>query len=302
MSHQTITEGLCYLGFMSASENPRLILEGCKNLIAKYMAHHHANGTPLIVNTMGWVTGLGLSLLQSILHMLPVTHLVAFSQGDANPYEYVQQALFEASPYTKPFSANEAPQVAYVSPSPASGTAATRLRRYTPSELRSMTFSAYFLGKFDRAEDIILYENGSSFRCEEPIEVSLDSIRVFKGNRPMNTRDGIELLSLNLAVVALAHTSNGKTRPLNSISLGVIRSIDQNSRKIRILTPLSPEDLNQSKVNAIIIGSQYLPSTFLQTPENVNGPYLNYTESNLPALPGSGARKTRNNIGRKYNQ
>lgn len=302
MSHQTITEGLFYTGFLSPGENPKMIMRGAKSLITKYLTSYHSNGIPLIVNTMGWVTGLGLSLLQTFFHLLPTTHLVAFSQGDPNPFEYVQTALFEASPFAKPYSANDAPHVAYVNPSEASGTATSRLRRYTPVELRNFTFSAYFLGSYDKNENRVCYPetSGFTFRSAVPLEVSLDRICIVKDSKKIDPHDTMNLMACNLAVAGLAHLNPRFPYPLNCTGLAIIRSIDLKHRKIQIITPFKVEDLESSSINCLVVGGLYLPTSFIQTPENSNGPYISYSGSSLSRVPGASARKARNNISRKY--
>lgn len=263
MSHQCITEGLVYLGTMSPSDDPKGYLKGAKQLINQYLCDYHPNGIPLVVNTMGWVTGLGMSLLQSLLHAAPVTHMIAFSNGEQEPYGYVQQALFESSGFSPAFSAEQAPQTAYVHASESSGTASSRLSRISPVDLRSLTFSSYFLGKFDAALSRMVYETGScppSFRSAQPLTIPIASIRVKCTDQSVRIPKEHLPLALNLAMVGLANFDNGRTQ---CYALGLVRSVDPVKGLYYVITPASAEFLEEKKINCFMFGRIQLPNTFL---------------------------------------
>ncbi len=183
MCHQSITDELIYFGSMSPSDDPRRYLDGARRLFQRYLTKYHTNGIPLIVNTMGWITGLGLSLLQTVLHMIPVTHMVAFSQSETINFSYVQTMLFEASQFTTPFTEPDAPQVAYVQAAAAAGTSTSRLNRVSPVDLRSLTFSSYFLGTFNVDLDRILFTKENDFRSAIPFAIPISKIQLYETDK-----------------------------------------------------------------------------------------------------------------------
>lgn len=298
VSHQGLTEGLIFLGCMSPQENPKAYLDACSRLLHRYMAEFHANGIPLIVNTMGWTTGLGMSLLQALLHVIPVSHMVAFGQGEQSPFDYVQDALFRASDFSKGrvFTADDAPSIAHVQPAEASGSQSLRVNRVTPADQRALTFSAYFLGRYDPGLGRMVFPGGAlSFRTCVPVAVSMDLVRF---TRTSHGGPGqLEALAANLAVVGLA-TYSERTKVPECVGLGLVRSVDRRSRLLYVLTPVPVELLCSANVNCLVLGDVYLPSTFLTGTDNADGPYLSYTGTNAAA--GHTARKARTNLNRKW--
>lgn len=295
-THQSMVDGLEYLGFLTPTEDPKLYLSSCKRLFAKFLASGHSAGIPLIVNTMGWTTGLGLSLLQSLLHMAPVSHLVAFSAGGAEPFAYVQEALFQETKFTPAFTPAEAPQVAYIEPAEAAGSATTRLKRVNPVDLRNLVFSSYLLGRFEPSIDRMLYPiKPITFRTAVPIAVSFDQIQIRTSSHQL-PRSKLENLAVNLAIVGLAsRTPSG----VETVGIGLVRSVDLTNRRYLILTPVPVDILQEARVNCFILGSQYLSSNFVCTEENASGPYISYEGFNSTVNTGSSARKVRSNIGRR---
>jgi polynucleotide 5'-hydroxyl-kinase GRC3/NOL9 len=281
---------------MSPADNPRNYLDGCQQLVDLYLKAFFPQQIPLVVNTMGWVTGLGLSVLQHLLHLLPTTHIVAFSNGEAGPYDYVQQSLFEPSPFSankEVFKEEDVPNVAYLDPAEASGGPSSRLLRYNPAEMRSFTFWTYFMGKYSQEHDEMRYESKfTSFKSAHPFCVPIDQIKLVFPNDTVLPK-GLDLLALNLAVVGLAHWDGYKHV---TIAVGLVRSIDMRKRLFYILTPLGLDRLSQ--VTAFVVGALRIPPSILCLVDNADGPYLSY--ANYLSNTGSGIRKTRNNIGRKW--
>lgn len=298
IAHQSITEGLVFLGTTSPADDPKAYTNGAKMLTAKYLSHYLPSGIPLIVNTMGWVTGLGMSFLQSLLQMLPTTHVIAFPQKEAEPFEYTQEALFEKSAFSAGFSLDNAPHVAYVQPSESSGTASSRLQRISPNELRSLTFSSYFLGSY--SEGSMLYKAEKlTFRSALPLKVPIAAIRIVAADKKCTVPRGLEMMAVNLALVGLAHLSS-PTASINCVGLGLVRSVDVQNGVFHVITPVPVGTLRECQVNCFVLGRIHLPASFLTTGENSQGPYLSYQINASGAGTGGLARKTRNNIGRKY--
>lgn len=87
----------CYYGFSSAGHLPAHYLKCCKILADYYVLHLYTQGIPLIVNTPGWVRGLGkdfLIELTSLLgpsHLVYLTHIDAISVGDFEAEEFESQ-------------------------------------------------------------------------------------------------------------------------------------------------------------------------------------------------------------------
>jgi len=264
LSHQALTDGLVYLGSPSPSDDPKAYTAGARRLVEMYLRQLRPNGIPLIVNTMGWVTGLGLSLLQGLLQMLPVTHVIAFGQANeiSDPFDYVQKVLFDKTPWSPGFTAESAPQVAYVQPAESSGTATSRVARISPVDLRAMTFAAYFLGKTNAHGHVVYPDQSPSFRSLTPLTVPISSIKIFYAEKNSKLPPKMDHLALNLAMVGLAHR-NASSGDIKCIGLGIVRSVDRQQGFYSILTPIPLATLREANVNCFILGRIYLPNTFL---------------------------------------
>jgi hypothetical protein len=221
---------------------------------------------------------------------------VAFSNGESGAYDYVQQSLFEPSPFSPDkvtFKEEDVPNVAYLDPAEASGGPSSRLLRYNPAEMRSFTFWTYFMGKYSQEYDEMKYDiKRISFKSALPFAVPIDQIKLIFPNETVLPK-GLDLLALNLAVVGLARWDGNRHV---TIAVGLIRSIDITKRLFYVLTPLCLDMI--SKVSAFVVGALRIPPSVLCLADNADGPYLSY--ANFVSNTGSTSRKTRNNIGRKW--
>ena len=79
--HQRIPDVSCYFGSMSPTENTGHFFACCKNFIKKL--EHYLNQSnidaPVVINTMGWITGLGFELLQFIMQLVQPTHVISLT-------------------------------------------------------------------------------------------------------------------------------------------------------------------------------------------------------------------------------
>lgn len=300
LAHQCITEGLVFLGTVSPADDPNAYINGAKMLASKYLTKFLPSGIPLVVNTMGWVTGMGMSFLQSLLQLLPTTHVIAFPQKDTEPFEYVQEALFEKTPFSQGFALNNAPQVAYVQPAESSGTASSRLQRISPIELRSFTFSAYFLGIYRQGRMCYASEN-LTFRSMTPLKVPIASIRIVSSDKKCKIPNGLNLLAINLALVGLAHVT-GLPTIIDCVGLGLVRSVNVKEGYFYVITPVPVEVLRTQQINCFVIGRIHLPATFMTSAANANGPFISYQSASSGIGAGGVVRKARTNIVRKYGQ
>lgn len=73
----------CYYGFASAGDLPVHYLNCCRSLVAHYTQHLYTQGMPLIVNTPGWVRGLGKDFLIEITKLINPNQLVYLTHNDA---------------------------------------------------------------------------------------------------------------------------------------------------------------------------------------------------------------------------
>ncbi|RPA75579.1 hypothetical protein BJ508DRAFT_365581, partial [Ascobolus immersus RN42] len=76
-----------HYGYTSAAADPDYYKTCTARLFAAYRTHlERMPGTPLVVNTSGWIKGIGLELLQSFLTSLHVTHLLHLESTPNGPF------------------------------------------------------------------------------------------------------------------------------------------------------------------------------------------------------------------------
>lgn len=87
----------CYYGFSSAGTLPAHYLKCCKVLAEYYTLHLYPKGIPLVINTPGWVRGLGKDFLIELTgltnpsQLVYLTHNDAISVGDFEAEEFESQ-------------------------------------------------------------------------------------------------------------------------------------------------------------------------------------------------------------------
>lgn len=181
-THQHTQPSECrYLGFTSPTSNPMAYIEACRSLLsAKMHKHDHR----MIVNTMGWLTGLGLELLTELIKSVKPTHLVFFQDGPRDgPFDrFVQQ-------YTRIREEEDEDSfdIAYLDPKsilePASSALSPLAFRFRPAEQRDLAMQAYFKGSERVAVPLkairILYTWKTMVRlCIDSLLISLSLLKI----------------------------------------------------------------------------------------------------------------------------
>ncbi|XP_072442505.1 polynucleotide 5'-hydroxyl-kinase NOL9 [Chiloscyllium punctatum] len=77
--HQCDPRKMVYYGDVSCERDLDRYLE-----IAKYLYTGYRKETPLVINTMGWIKGFGLSILVDLIRLLAPTHVVQFESAERN--------------------------------------------------------------------------------------------------------------------------------------------------------------------------------------------------------------------------
>lgn len=73
----------CYYGFSSATTYPVHFIQCCRRLVDHYTEHLLPQGISLIVNTPGWLRGLGKEFLEQLTELIHPNQLVYMTHNDA---------------------------------------------------------------------------------------------------------------------------------------------------------------------------------------------------------------------------
>lgn len=234
--------GAYFFGHTTSKADPTMYLEMLTLLLQKYTdivnQEHGGDGTklPLLINTDGWVKGLGMEILATLLHTLTPNHVIQIL-GDYRS----KQFDLPLSPTTKLHLAR-----AYNVDSPVD--LGTVLSIPSPA-YRSLRLCTYFLqttsmwdhcdfGQFGIIDDDNEIAHGLA--SAKPVVVSMDAVQVlWRGECAATLDQHLLWNALNGSVVGLCDDRTGGT----CRGLGIVRSIDHRKRLAFVLTPVPMKDL-----------------------------------------------------------
>lgn len=282
---------------------------------------------------MGWVTGLGLQLLQAVLQTFRPTYIVSFDgvgRGRDAPHggcvpEYVEQAMFSPCPIFSgiqfsPLSDEQLSLQVTISPvSGGPGTGGVDEGSLSPRERRDLMWSAYFRRTFE-APGLMRYDFTRSMSLFKPFRVSWDQIvvaltptlaaRVPKRHVPTlligsvvglcrSITDSGGSLARSPSVLPILYL-RPDDEPVNCLGAALVRSIDMKMRTIEIWTPHDLEFLRENLLYTLVVHPGFtIPSNLFLQEGQASGPYLSAASTYSSALAPH-IRKVRTNIRRKW--
>eukprot|EP00798_Chlamydomonas_sp_ICE-L_P003493 gene3490-13559_t len=305
-----------YLGDNSPQCDPETYV---KSVLSLYHQHLEVqqdpsaiSRPPLVINTHGWIRGLGFELLKQVLSEIKVTHVV---QG---PFWCNEGELCTASirRVYSPISVNHQGEITAIgaastagllpggrNPGPMSpggargGSGASTHRITKPVDGRALRGSC---------ESDDFWQTATAMASAVPYLVSLDDIDIdfMYGDVPASHVGK----ALNGAVVGLMaakrtrsaqvdweQPSSGDATLSRCLGIGVVRAVDMVKRQLFVLAPLT--EARMEEVCSLKVGKTELPPSLLQTGDYVS-PYISMF-SLAADTTGGGAIKSRKNIGRR---
>lgn len=290
---------------------------------------------PLVVNTQGWVKGLGADLLAQIEDLVQATHTFAFKSDGASIRDVDEQGAPDSTArqtnggLPEELTSTGSGQIIALSSIPVT----PLLSKYTAAEFRILSTVAYLHSKTSLRSDGS--ESSSSLRDSWAFDAPL--VRLLPWQLDLSTikevyltgegADGVIAedlaLALNGSVVALLERTpesfeeaeryiTGRSLPpptqTNCLGLAVIRSISPDLQTAHLLTPLDPSLLGRATI--LVKGELDLPVTamldWMSGPPSELGGLLGIKWEDVPLLQfkgadgvGMGRRKWRRNIMRK---
>ena len=244
---------------------------------------------PIIVNTMGWITGLGFEMLQFTLQLVKPSHVISLTNPPTSEADDFLSVAFYSKcrvDYTvKPITSQV--DVAYVAP------IAGSLGRpvFSPPDLRNILYTTYFHGKI--TSTVLDGFDTTLLTTMRPFSVKWTDISVIVCGKKYD-RDVLPAM-LNGSVVGLASEKSSLSQ---SYGLGLIRAVDPVKQLYYVLTPLPLAILRN--VNTFLLGTSCsIPYTLLLEDKDYidSTPYLS-CEVNCDAA-GSAVHRSRHNILRR---
>lgn len=323
-THLMIPDESFYLGTSNGSEVPFIYCKAIQNL--KF--NQSDKNIPIVINTMGWMTGLGLEFIINALQVFKPSHVLAFMAPENNE-DTIRKCLisnsFGSNVALNPEEADKV-YVRYMGNPVGDGPRG----KHSPSDQRNLAYWSYFFGNFNESSFFVIdrfdFSQLSSLR---PVVVPLSNVQLVSTSREFDlfdlirTRDNSDRFKLLeswllMRVVGFAVDEkfekigrwinlipNGKVSRVAEMKcpgVGLVRSIIRVSETrvhLHLLTPLPISIL--SKVNTLILGSLQLPLPLLSADTlslQSESPGFS-TQIVGTDVNGSGARKTRHNMRRK---
>ncbi|KAM6216890.1 polynucleotide 5'-hydroxyl-kinase NOL9 [Rhynchocyon petersi] len=311
-THQRTPQKMVYYGKTSCKDNYEHYIE-----IIKYVFSAYKRESPLIINTMGWVTDHGLLLLIDLIRLLLPSHVVQFSSGRSKYMPNLTPDYVDDTDglYTKSrprirnrgFHIPETENLEFGdeerdSPIVFAGHQLICVRtefafRKTPRNrelhnkvLRDLAILGY-LGQLQHPDPKAV----SPLHGLIPYQVPFNAValRIMHSDvAPTHI-----LYAVNASWIGLCKIQdevkgfvNGpvllaQTPLCDCVGFGICRGIDMEKRLYHILTPVPPEELRD--VNCLLIGAISIPHCVFKNQPGVEGtiPYVT-TDYNL-SLPGA---------------
>lgn len=273
-THVRTPEKAYFLGHVSPASQPDSYCTAIRSLIEH--ARQVAPRAPLLVNTMGWVNGLGLSLLVDVIRWLCPTdlvQLVAEAQNGETPLPPLDDTLLRsACGWMTSRSGSDGlwpldDLSCYVLPG-----STYRGRSWARAKREAMVLA--YLGRKGSADGYHLPETPYWLWNTTPLRVPWCAMVVHDCDNSVPKKD--LLYALRGSVVALCFVPVDKMLetenpsypkfidscgPYECLGYGLVRAIDPLEQIFYITTPEPPERL--SEVNALIRGDIHLPESLL---------------------------------------
>ena len=295
-----------FIGSTSVSSDPDFYVQCVLSLYGAFQrrALGETSVRPLIINTNGWIQGLGFDVLYSCLHAMRVTHLIRLD-GDSSRQNLPRGIFWKPQP--------DAQVLEYVLPaisSSAPGTIAARELRhtlapifriaqqsYTAADKRNLMwikFAAMCCSSYSSHQGQEWFSTiGDSLASEKPYAVSLDSLTITSTYGFIPEKEMFRVLNGSIVGLCAASSAKEKT-PLKCLGMGIIRSVNIATRTLYILTP-EPENVLKL-VQHFVVGKIDLPTSILQT-QRFKSPYLALHALSADGT-AAGSGKSRNNLQR----
>ncbi len=321
-THLMVPDDSIYLGTSNGSEVPFILCRAMQTLKSNYNSTCNNTKGPVVINTMGWMTGLGLELIITALQVFKPSHVLAFMAPENNE-DIIRKCLMSNSFGSNgALSAEEADrvQIRYMGNPVGDGPRG----KHSPADQRHLAYWSYFFGLMSSSFQIDRFDFTRQLSSLRPAVVPLSNVQLVSTSREFDlfhlirgNSNRIKSLEsyLLMRIVGIAQDEKfekgnrwvnfGKASLVAEMTcsgVGLIRSIVRISESrvhLHIMTPLPISIL--SNTNTLILGSLQLPLPLLSADSlslRSESPGFS-TQTVGTDVNGSSARKTRHNMRRK---
>ncbi|KAJ7945935.1 Polynucleotide 5-hydroxyl-kinase NOL9 [Quillaja saponaria] len=220
-------------------------------------------GLPLVVNTPGWVKGVGYDALVHMLNYIDPTHVVKIRIS-------AESKNLPAGQFWLDEEYNETVNLIEINSARQDSFNRSVLVQKDARLMRDFRLMAYFRQCFPSSRNITtIKELAHALASHPPFEVSISSVKVRHLYCQVPSTE--KFYSLNATIVGLAVESEDSENLPWSVGLGIVRGIDTFKGVLFVLTPVPQSSLE--KVNLLLQGLIQIPTCLLQV-QGCISPYM----------------------------
>lgn len=220
-------------------------------------------GLPLVINTPGWVKGIGYDILVDMLKYMSPSYVVKICIS-------AEKKNLPAGPFWLEEEEYSAANIIEMNSARQDSFNRSVLIQKDARLLRDLRMMAYFRQCFPSDMSITtIKELARALAAHPPFEVSISSVKIKHLHCQVPKAE--IFYSLNATVVGLAVTTEGSESFPHCVGLGIVRGIDTIKGVLYVITPV-PQNLLE-KVDLLLQGYIQIPSCLLQV-QGCVAPYL----------------------------
>lgn len=261
-----------FFGDISSKRNPTAYLTFIFSLYDHYRKEYYMKSTtdcqdsaglPLVINTPGWVKGIGYEILVDMLKYMSPTHVVKICIS--SEIKNLPAGVFW-------LDEGNADKVTVIEINSARRDHLKRslLVQKDSQLLRDLRVMAYFRQCFPSEMNIsTIKELARALAAHPPYEISISSIKIKHIHCEVPKTE--TFYSLNATIVGLAVSSGVSDQLPHCVGLGIVRGIDTSKGLLYVITPVPQQTLED--VDLLLQGFIPIPTCLLQV-QGCISPYL----------------------------
>ncbi|EME32523.1 uncharacterized protein Gasu_02980 [Galdieria sulphuraria] len=300
LTHETYDSTMSYfIGVVTPRERLQIYKDAIQRLASEMYLGACRTGAPCVINTHGWTSGLGLTILQFLFHLLQPTDVIQLEMTDNT--SKLSEEWFDSGRFKHNVQKWKLTRDLSTSSSGNGGDGI----RLSSSEKRHLQLFAYFCPESvfflsppsSAVSQTVAYYIGNHFAQLPVYQVLVRDMQVYSIDGEVNM-EHMEALLLGVVVGLCWNVektdSLKECEPLRCYGLGLVKAIERDRTILYISTPVCESKLKQ--VNTLVVSRfiQLSPAAYLWTgptePHFVSWDGLSYASSEM---------RSRNNIPRK---
>ncbi|XP_059640011.1 polynucleotide 5'-hydroxyl-kinase NOL9-like isoform X2 [Cornus florida] len=252
-----------FFGDISSKRDPTTYLKSIFSLYDYYwnkycMFNKRENpgntGLPLVINTPGWVKGIGYDILVDMLKYIAPTHVVKICIS-------AESKNLPTGPFWLDEGDDTAVNLIEVNSARQDSLKRSILKSNNARDLRDQRILDYFKQCFPTDLNVIFIKDlANALASHPPYEISISSVKIKHLHCQVPTAE--TFYSLNATIVGLAVSSADYEHLPSCVGLGIVRGIDTSKQLLYIITPV-PQNILE-KVDLLLQGFIQIPTCLLQ--------------------------------------